>query len=123
MTPFSFQRDRFPVRFHVSVVQWHPFSLFFLVPAPLNWSSAKRVPFFPRVTEQLRCEKGGRASPSDRPNDVEDHRPQPAEPSPRQQKPPAVPGRQGHTPNGGDGCRVRQVIVCGNPKKRGLFLV
>ena len=38
----------------VSVVQWLPFS-FFLVAAPLKWSSQKRVPFFSRVTEQLSC--------------------------------------------------------------------
>ena len=37
-----------------SVVQWLPFSFFLLVAAPLKWSSQKRVPFFSRVTEQLR---------------------------------------------------------------------
>ena len=36
-----------------SVVQWPPFSPFFLVAAPLKWSSQKRVPFFSGVTEQL----------------------------------------------------------------------
>ena len=38
-----------------SVVQWLPFSNFFLVAAPLKWSKPKKgFPFFPRVTEQLR---------------------------------------------------------------------
>ena len=38
-----------------SVVQWHPFSLFFGGSPTKNGLPQKGFPFFPRVTEQLRA--------------------------------------------------------------------